>query len=97
MLGQATGELGLTLTHYNPGSRVSHHLTPLGGEASTFPLGEANHFPLIVFSVTLHGAHIQMALFPGTPELESRNCPRVESRDFGGSYLSTVESDDNAI
>ncbi len=36
-------------------------------------LGEATTFPLIVYSVTLHGAHIQMAIFPGTPKWEFRN------------------------
>jgi hypothetical protein len=37
--------------------------------------GEATTFPHIVFSAALHGGYIQMALFPGTPKLESRNCP----------------------
>jgi len=36
--------------------------------------GEATTFPHIVFSATLHQDYIQMALFPGTPKLESRNC-----------------------
>ncbi len=36
--------------------------------------GEATTFPHIVFSATLHRGYIQMALFPGTPKLESRNC-----------------------
>jgi hypothetical protein len=39
--------------------------------------GEATTFPHIVFSVPLHGDYIQMALFPGTPKLESRNCPKT--------------------
>jgi hypothetical protein len=29
--------------------------------------------------------YIQMALFPRTPKLESRNCPGLESRDCGRS------------
>jgi len=37
-------------------------------------LGEATTFPHIVFSATLHGGYIQMALFPGTLKLESRTC-----------------------
>jgi hypothetical protein len=37
--------------------------------------GEATTLPHIVFSATLHGGYIQMALFPGTPKLKSRNCP----------------------
>jgi hypothetical protein len=39
--------------------------------------GEATTFPHIVFSATLRGGYIQMALFPGTPKLESRNCPEI--------------------
>jgi hypothetical protein len=39
--------------------------------------GEATTFPHIVFSAPLRRAYIQMALFPGTPKLESRNCPET--------------------
>jgi hypothetical protein len=39
--------------------------------------GEAITFPHIVFSATLRGDYIQMALFPWTPKLESRNCPEI--------------------
>jgi hypothetical protein len=39
--------------------------------------GEATTFPLIVFSAPRFGGYIQMALFPGTPKLESRNCPET--------------------
>jgi len=66
------GQATGTLTH------LTHH-GPDSGEATTFP-----H---IVFSTLLHGGYIQMALFPGTPKLESRNCPRLDSRDFGHSQL----------
>ncbi len=38
---------------------------------------EATTFPLIVFSAAQRGGYIQMALFPGTPKLESRNCPEI--------------------
>jgi len=64
------GQATGTLTH------KTHH-GPDSGEATTFP-----H---IVYSASLHRDYIQMALFPGTPNLESRNCPRLESRDFGRS------------
>jgi len=37
--------------------------------------GEATTFPHIVYSVTLRGGYIRMALFPGTPEMESRTYP----------------------
>jgi hypothetical protein len=39
--------------------------------------GEATTFPLIIFSIALHRGYIQMALFPGTPKLESQNCPKI--------------------
>jgi len=53
------GQATSTLTH------KTHH-----GSKS----GEATTFPHIVFSATLSGGYIQMALFPGTPKLESRTC-----------------------
>jgi hypothetical protein len=39
--------------------------------------GEATTFPHIVYSAALRRGYIQMALFPGTPKLESRNCPET--------------------
>jgi hypothetical protein len=57
-----SGQATGTLTH------KTHH-GPDSGEATTFP-----H---IVFSTPLHGGYIQMALFPETPKLESRNCPET--------------------
>ncbi len=56
------GQATSTLTH------KTHH-GPDSGEATTFP-----H---IIFSTPLHGDYIQMAHFPGTPKLESRNCPEI--------------------
>jgi hypothetical protein len=38
-----------------------------------------------------------MALFPGTPKLESRNCPGLESQNFGSSYLPTAESNQDKV
>ncbi len=40
-------------------------------------LGEVTTFPHIVFYAPRFGDYIQMALFPGTPKLESRNCPET--------------------
>jgi hypothetical protein len=48
------------------------HLTHHG-----LDLGEATTFPLIVFSAPLHRGYIEVALFPETPKLESRNCPET--------------------
>jgi hypothetical protein len=39
--------------------------------------GDATTFPHIVFSATLCWGYIQMAIFPGTPKLEFRNCPEI--------------------
>jgi len=55
--------------------------------------GEATTFPHIIFSAAFGGGYIQMALFPGTPKEESRNCPGLEFRDFGSSYLSAPTFD----
>ncbi len=46
-------------------------------------LGEATTFPLIIYYVPLHKAHIQMAFCPRTPKWESQNCQSQESHDFG--------------
>jgi hypothetical protein len=39
--------------------------------------GEATTFPHILFSAPPRRGYIQMAFFPGTPKLESRNCPEI--------------------
>jgi hypothetical protein len=48
------------------------HLTHHGPDS-----GEATTFPLIVFFVAFRQGYIQMALFPETPKLESRNCLEI--------------------
>jgi hypothetical protein len=48
---------------------ISEHKTHHGPDS-----GEATTFPHIVYSAMFHGGYIQMALFPGNPKLESRNC-----------------------
>jgi hypothetical protein len=58
---------------------------------------EATTFPYIVYSAALREGYIQMALFPGTPNLESRNCPKLESRDCESSYLPTAQSDQDEV
>jgi len=76
----------LVRTHFTPfwcwdKPRVTWtHLTHHGSD-----LGEATTFPHIVFSAALRCTYIQMALFLGTPKVESRNYPSLESRDFGCS------------
>jgi hypothetical protein len=46
----------------------THHDPDSGGVTTYLP---------IVYSVPLHRTCTQMALFPGTPKLESRNCPET--------------------
>ncbi len=49
-----------------------------GPQDTSWPgLGGSHHLPHIVFSAPHFGDYIQMALFPGTPKLESRNCPET--------------------
>jgi len=81
--------------------RIREHLWVLGQAIGTLThlthhgpdSGEATTFPHIVFFALLRGGYIQMALFPGTPKLESRNCPGLDSRDFGYSQLLALTSD----
>jgi hypothetical protein len=56
------------------------HLTHHGPDS-----GEAITFPHIVFSVLLCRTYIWMVFFLGTPKVESRNCPGLDSWDFGHS------------
>jgi hypothetical protein len=67
---------GVGTSHEYPWTHLIHH-GPDSGEAITFPL--------IVVSALLRRTYIQMALFPGTPKVESQNCPDLDSRDFGHS------------
>jgi hypothetical protein len=67
---------GVGTIHGRPRTHLTHH-GPDSGEATTFP-----H---IVFSALLHRAHAQMTFCPKTPKVESRNCPGLDSRDFGHS------------
>jgi hypothetical protein len=46
-------------------------------------LGEATTFPLIVYYVPLHKAHIQMTFCPRTPKWKSQNSQSWDSRNFG--------------
>jgi hypothetical protein len=38
-----------------------------------------------------------MPLFLGTPKEESRNCPSLDSQDFGCSYLLTPSLDQDEV
>jgi hypothetical protein len=62
------------------------HLTHHGPDS-----GEATTFPLIVFSAALRRTCIQMAIFPGTPKVESRNCPGFGLPGLWASITSRPE------
>jgi hypothetical protein len=80
---QPTSWLELILHTFNVGTSHGQpwiHLTHHGPDSR-----EATTFPHIVLSVALCRTCIQMALFPGTPKMESQNCPDLDSWDFGRS------------
>ncbi len=85
-LGRRFSRSSLNLHQNKPPKWLVHipgHLWVLGQVTATLDhkthhgpdSGEATTFPHIVFSAPLCRDYIQMALFPGTPKLESRNCP----------------------
>jgi hypothetical protein len=88
-LGIMTSTYSLTWTCTKPNNKlVSALLEPFGVKTSHRQtqihkthhgpnLGEATTFPLIVYFVPLHEAHIQMTFW------ESRNCQSWDSRNFG--------------
>jgi hypothetical protein len=78
---------GVGTRHGQPWTHLTH-LTHHGPDS-----GEATTFPHIVFSTLLRGTCIQMAFIPGTPKKESRNCPNLDSQDFGDSQLPAQASD----
>jgi hypothetical protein len=61
---------GVGTSHERPRTHLTHH-GPGSGEATTL-------LP-IVYSVACRGDYTRMALFPGTPKLESRNPPKCPS------------------
>jgi hypothetical protein len=68
--------LGVKINHGRLWTHKTHH----GSD-----LGEATTFPYIVFSAPLHGTYIRIALYPGTPKEEIRNCPGLDSHNFARS------------
>jgi len=64
-------------------AKTSHGQTRIHKIHHDLNLGEATTFPLIVYFVPLHKAHIQMAFCLGTPKWESRNSQNWDFRNFG--------------
>jgi hypothetical protein len=65
------------------GARTSHGQIRIHKTHHSPNLGEAITFPLIVYYVPLHEAHIQMIFCPGTLKWESRNFQSWDSHNFG--------------
>ncbi len=65
------------------GARTNHGQTQTHKTHHGLDLGEATTFPLIVYFVPFHEAHIQMAFCPKTPKWESRNSQSWDSHNFG--------------
>jgi hypothetical protein len=65
------------------GARTNHGQIQTHRTHHSLDLGEATTFPLIVYFVPLHKAHIQMTFYPRIPKWESRNSQSWDSRDFG--------------
>jgi hypothetical protein len=62
---------------------MSHEQTRIHETHHDLDLGETTTFPLIVYYVPLHEAHIQMAFCPRTLKWEFWNSQSLDSRDFG--------------
>jgi len=67
------------------GVKISHEWTWTHKIHHDSDLKEAITFPLIVYSMPLHKAHIQMAFCPQTSKGESWNCQSWDSCNFGTS------------
>jgi hypothetical protein len=65
------------------GVKMSHGQTRIHKTHHGPDLGETTTFPLIVYSMPLHEAHIQMTFCPGIPKWESRNSQSWDFRNFG--------------
>jgi hypothetical protein len=65
------------------GARKSHWQTQTHKTHHGPDLGEAPTFPLIIYSMPLHEAHIQMIYYPRTTKWESWNSQSWDSCNFG--------------
>jgi len=65
------------------GAKTSHGQTWTHKIHHGLNLGEATTFPLIVYFVPLHEAHIQMTFCLETPKWESQNSQSWDFRNFG--------------
>jgi hypothetical protein len=94
-LGRMTSTYSLTRTCTKPnnklvsallehfGVRMSHEQIWIHKTHHNSDLGEVTTFPLIVYYVPLHEAHIQVAFWPGNPKWESWNFQSWDPHHFG--------------
>ncbi len=54
-------------------------------------LEEATTFPIIVYCVPFHEAHVQMTFFPGTPKWDSRESLELGLPPFWGPITLCVD------
>jgi hypothetical protein len=66
------------------GARTNHEQIQIHKTHHGLDLREATTFPLIVYSMPLHDAHIQMAFCSMTMKWESWNSQTWDSHNFGG-------------
>ncbi len=65
------------------GAKMSHGQTQIHKTHHGLDLGEATTFPLILYFVTLHEAHIQMTFCPRSPEIAKVGTPAtLEPHNF---------------
>jgi hypothetical protein len=74
------------------GARTSHEQLRTHKTHHALDLGEATTFPLIVFSTTLHGGHIQMAFCLGTPKMGVPKFPQLGFPRLQGPITSHANS-----
>jgi hypothetical protein len=65
------------------GARTSHRQHEHTRLTTVRTWGKPPPSPLIIYSIPLHGAHIQMAFCPGIPKWEFRNRQGWDFRNFG--------------
>jgi hypothetical protein len=65
------------------GAKTSHGQTRTHKTHHGPDLGDFTTFPLILYSMLLHEAHIQMTFCPKILKWESRNCQSGDSHNIG--------------
>jgi hypothetical protein len=72
-------------------AKTSHGQTRIHKIHHAPDLGEATTFPLIIYFVPLHEAHIQMTFCPETLKWESQNCQSWDFCNFGAPITLRVD------